>query len=558
MLNITTEAPTPEAAVSSTESLPRYMVRRGGVLYFRRKVPKRYASLPGIKRWEVPRSLRTGDVEQAMPLFKKYLAEFEEMLADAIRKSKDKSRSTPRPETADGEATKYLLLEHVPLLLERYEFACLETDDLERSALKGKPAAIRERQAFLDEALQELRGRAAVNDFDSMDEVAQHLLTNERLIGPPGTVARQELLRQLLVKDIEVLEMQIARLAGRPRLLATTPPPPARDMPTFSKVHEHWGQGRTNRRTTDTYRAFVLQFEQLVGEVPLVSVKRWHAEQLRDELAERGLKRVTVKNVLDGLSTLFRFAESLDWPVAQRNPFEGLFLDMVPETPKYEERRAYELTELSTLFNSPVYTNDKRPGGQAAQSSYWAPLMGPFVGARLEEVAQLLVDDVQCIEGVWAIRIANLEESQALKNDHSFRTVPIHDELLKCGILAYVESVRSAGHKRLFAEHKNDNNYKRWGNALGKWYSRYIDQIGLVDERLSYHSFRYTFKQQCAKCGIDSEVRDALTGHWVSRSTPGRGYLRAPERQYPFPALVAAIRKLSYSDLDLSHLYRDA
>lgn len=207
------------------------------------------------------------------------------------------------------------------------------------------------------------------------------------------------------------------------------------------------------------------------------------------------------------------------------------------------------------FFKSRVYSSDYRPGGQVSEAAYWVPLVAAFAGARIEELCQAGVQDVSCINGVWTLRIAELDEGQAIKTDGSWRYVPIHEELIRCGFLVYVASVRVAGRQRLFPTLRNDNKYKLWSNALGKWFSRYIDSIGLTDDRLCFHSFRFSFRQWCTHSGISDEVRDALTGHWVSDATPGRGYMRVAERQYPFPLLVKAMHSLNYGGLDLSHLY---
>jgi integrase len=238
-----------------------------------------------------------------------------------------------------------------------------------------------------------------------------------------------------------------------------------------------------------------------------------------------------------------------------QNPFENIDFSGVPERPAFEDRRAYEVSELSALFNSPLYIQGPQTMGQAKESSYWAPLVGPFVGARIEEIAQLRIEDVQQINGVWALRIANLDAEQHLKTDTSYRFVPLHEEIIRCGFLVHWAQMARQGHTRLFPSQSNQNKHKRWSNALGKWYSAYLTKIGLKDERLCYHSFRYTFKQRCTQCGIQDEVRDALSGHWVSKSTPGRVYMKTSGRQYSFPSLVNAIRMLRYDELDLRHMY---
>jgi integrase len=388
-----------------------------------------------------------------------------------------------------------------------------------------------------------------------MGEIAEQLLSFERLIAPPGSEVYQLLLMHLLKKDIELMEIQTERLRGRMTFTPRELPQAPRDLPTLLDLWHDWSRKQTEARTIETYGSNVAEFEALFGALPVVAITRVMAGQYRDHLKDDDLCRVSVQNRLGGLATLVRHGFKKDLLVKMNNPFEDIDFDSVPERSAFEDRRAYEIGELKILFNSPVYTQGPQTDGQAKESSYWAPLLGPFAGARIEEVAQLHVDDVQRINGVWALRIANLGPDQHLKTDTSYRFVPLHEELIRCGFLVHWAEMAGAGHTRLFPSQSNENKHERWSNALGKWYSAYLTKIGLIDERLCYHSFRYTFKQRCTQCGIQDEVRDALTGHWVSKSTPGRVYMKAVNRQYPFPSLVNAIKALRYDELDLSHLY---
>jgi integrase len=326
-------------------------------------------------------------------------------------------------------------------------------------------------------------------------------------------------------------------------------------MPTLLVLLKEWSRKQTEVRTIETYTTNVAEFEALFGALPVVSITKAQVNAYRDHLKEDDLSRSTVKNKIGGLATLVRYGVNKELLKAMQNPFENVDVDGVPERPAFEHRRAYEVKELKELFNSPIFSNGPQTNGQAKESSYWAPMLGPFVGARIEEIAQLRTDDVQCINGVWALRIANLDADQHLKTDTSYRFVPLHEEVIRCGFLVHYAKMKIAGHARLFPSQRNQNKYSRWSNALGKWYSAYLGKIGLTDERLCYHSFRYTFKQRCTQSGIEMEVRDALTGHWVSKNEGGRVYMQGAEMQYPFPILHQAIQKLRYDELDLSHLY---
>ncbi len=551
--------PNPKQQVTDSEAfpaLPEYVSLREGVYQFRRRIPAHVVRALRLKGDQFTRSLKTRDLQTATGRLDKTNREFNELVASATKKpGKDPTEKNSVRPRGEG-TTKYLLPEHIPHLLSRFEYALLSTDDEERKAMDRQGRA--ERLAMLEDGLSGPEGlyeQAASENYEHVEEVAQLMLTNEGLLAPPGSFVRKQLLREMLAKDIEMMEVQRDRLRGRPRLTPNAVPVAPRDLPTLKTLFSSWASEQNVVRTVDTYRGYVEAFESLLGALPVVSITKEHVFEFRDYLAECDLVRETVKNRVGGLATLVNFGSSKGLIELVSNPFANVRYGHIAKAPESEKRRAYEISELVLLFSSPVYTRGHRPEGQAAESAFWAPLLGPFVGARIEEIAQLRVDDVQCINGEWAIRIADLDEKQHLKTNSSYRLVPVHEELKRCGFLTYVNNVRSSGHEMVFPSHRNDNKHMRWANAFGKWFGRYLTEVGLVDPRLDYHSLRFNFKQQCSICGIENEVRDALSGHWLSDGDSGKGYMRTPERQYPFPVLVQAIKKLRYTELDLSHLY---
>jgi integrase len=532
---------------------PKYLKLRGGTYYFMRRIPAKVVAVLDLASDQMWRSLWTSDLNEAIKAMPDKLREFDELVASAKpKREKFGGRKVPDKPREQG-TTKYLLEEHIPSILNRYEFGLLDTDDELRKVMTREDRA--EYREMLVEGLEVLYDEASANDFSNMAEIAEQLLSLERLIAPPGSNAYTELLKQLLQRDIEVTETLVDRLRGKVRLTPRELPAAPRDLPTMLDLVKNWSRKQNEIRTIETYASNVQEFEAINGALPVIAITKGHAEGYRDHLKQAGLWRATVKNRLGGLSTLVRhgLTKSLLSPLT--NPFDNVDLDDVPERPALEDRRPYSADELNVLFQSPLYTAGPQTLGQAKESSFWAPLLGPFVGARIEEIAQLRIEDVLLINGVWALRIANLGPDQTLKTDTSYRYVPLHQEVIQCGFLSYWAETKQAGHTRLFPSQKNENKHQRWSNALGKWYSSYLTKIGLNDERLCYHSFRFTFKQRCTQSGIENEVRDALTGHWVSKSDAGRGYMKAEERQYPFPALVSAINMLRYDELDLKHLH---
>lgn len=532
---------------------PKYLKERNGTYYFMRRIPAKVVQDLSLKSDQMWRSLWTTNRDEAIKRLPDGLRDFNELIASVKpRAEKFGGRNVPDRPREEG-TTRYLLEAHIPSLLDRYEWAVLDMDDAERKVMTREDRA--ERLEMLEDGLNGLYELAAAEDFSTMAEIAEQLLEYDRLIAPPGSKSREQFLMQLLQKDIEVMEIQRDRLRGKRLPTPREVPQAPRDMPTLLVLLMDWSRKQTEVRTIETYTSNVAEFEALFGALPVVAITKAEANLYRDHLKDDDLSRSTVKNKIGGLATLVRHGVNRGLLQAMQNPFEHVDMDGVPERPAFEDRRAYEVSELKELFDSPIFTHGPQTNGQAKESSYWAPVLGPFVGARIEEIAQLRTEDVQCINGVWALRIANLDAEQHLKTDTSYRLVPLHEEVIRCGFLVHFAKIKRAGQARLFPSQRNENKYKRWSNALGKWYSAYLSKIGLTDERLCYHSFRYTFKQRCTQSGIEMEVRDALTGHWISKNEAGRVYMKAPERQYPFPALVEAIRRLRYDELDLSHLY---
>lgn len=540
------------AATADATALPTYLHLRGATYYFKRKIPAAHAKAFLPAKGQVWKSLETTDLEHAKKSLAKENQEFERVVAISKERSSSARQKISAVKHRSGGTTKYLVAAHIPVLLEGYEHALLAMDDEERKVLTREERLLR-LQDF-EQGLEHLYGEASADNYLAWEEIAQDMLTGEGLIAPPNSLVRSELLRQLMMKDIEILEAQCVRLKGRGKLTPEQPSS-ARSLPTMRDLFLAWEKKQTRARTINTYENGVAEFEAIHGAMPVVSIEPRHVREYRDWLLETRLMRGTAENRIGGLATLVTFGQKEIVDKVNKNPFSQIDLSMFPVKPPSEERRAYATRELKTLFNSKIFTSDFRPEGQTKEALYWAPLLGPFVGGRIEEIAQLRIDDVLLVNGEWCFRITEMDPEQKVKNDGSTRRVPIHNEVIQCGFLAYVALQKLSGHDRVFPSLQNDNENRIWSNALTKRYGVYLDEIGLSDPRLTYHSFRYNFRQQCTICGIDNEVRDALSGHWIFEANAGRTYMKDEDRQYPFPVLVDAIRMLRYDGMSLSHLH---
>lgn len=169
--------------------------------------------------------------------------------------------------------------------------------------------------------------------------------------------------------------------------------------------------------------------------------------------------------------------------------------------------------ELKLLFNSEFY----RENSFKKASWFWLPMLGLYTGARLEELAGLHLASFSAVDGFSAMRLSDHDTTDEGKNEHAPREVPIHPELIKAGLLNYVELLRAEGHERLFPEigaAARDGFAKRATTD----FTDYRRSVGVgKDEgersRKVFHSFRSTLAGKLFPLTGDADLRRRLLGH---------------------------------------------
>lgn len=64
-----------------------------------------------------------------------------------------------------------------------------------------------------------------------------------------------------------------------------------------------------------------------------------------------------------------------------------------------------------------------------------------YTGARREEVAKIMVDDVAMIEGIWALKV-RVTKTERVKTESPVRDFPLADEVTRLRFLKFVEHQR--------------------------------------------------------------------------------------------------------------------
>ena len=508
------------------------LVRRKGSssYYFRARVPKELVGAFG--KAVIFESLGTSDHKEAIRLAAARRHEVEQERARARQAFKVSAAPLPRMFLSDDE---------IRAICESYIAARLADDDKLRLEVMTEDESSLHAD-ILESHFSKVRNDCARGDVtDIKDTLLQHLREHVGLQVDEGSPSFRRLALEFLRADAEATRLMLARQRGE--RVGTLVQTAARTA--FDELIRVWAVYASP--TPTTRKAFQATFDELLLVHPGLCVESTTKEHLRrwkDALQQDGQASGTIEKKLSYLRAAFNVA--LDNDLISVNPTRGL---KAPKQKGHKSRLPFTIQELASLFANEIFVSGHRPKGGGGAAAYWLPLIGLYSGARLEEIAQLRPADVVEHPGLGCYLNITDEGDGSVKTANARRRVPVHPELMRIGLLAYVEDIRKRKLPFLFPDLVVDVKGVRSGN-WSKWFGRFKKGIvGLDDSRKVFHSFRHSFVDACRDCGVLPEVRDALVGHANSSTAALYG-----EGSYPIGPLFDAIGKIRYPGLDLSHV----
>ena len=242
------------------------------------------------------------------------------------------------------------------------------------------------------------------------------------------------------------------------------------------------------------------------GNVPIDSLSHQHGRdyvQLLKRLPENRKKKYpnkTIKQLVElkdaqlmSQRTISKHAERVsalfNWVIKQgytsQNVFRGK-LEPIRKTDKVEKHftdqemeliLGEKLTAESLVINKP--------------ERYWATLISAYSGARLHEVCQLNVSDIQRSDDIWAINLNDDSKDKSFKTEAGNRIIPLHPKLIDFGVLDYVKQIQNQDQKKLFPNLKKMRS-TGYGTMISRWFRKYLIRLGIKKKGKNFHSFRHT------------------------------------------------------------------
>lgn len=331
----------------------------------------------------------------------------------------------------------------------------------------------------------------------------------------------------------------------QPQVKQKDPTPAA--SPTLREVYAKWAASKP--RSADSkascLRSVVL-FDEFTGNPPLCVLTRDQGDGFRTWLqqSERKTTSKTARDRLTWVKSVLKYA-SRDLGLIEKNPWEGI--DIAFKTTN--KRRPWTDDELKTFFTQDLFTGYKLPKDKkaGADAAYWIPLLGLYTGARVGELAQLRVCDVDTAGGFPVLSITDEGEGQSVKSQAGLRKVPIHSEVVRLGLLDYVASMKERKEDRLWPDLATREG--KPGGYFSAWFGVYRRSLGF-GLYPDFHCLRHTVRTQMAEAEVPEQVMDAIAGHEVKGSTGAKVYTHRSLK-----SLQQAIEHLHYPCLSLPRIF---
>jgi integrase len=243
--------------------------------------------------------------------------------------------------------------------------------------------------------------------------------------------------------------------------------------------------------------------------------------------AEFGLAPPTINRHITALRVIHRWARTAG-VAAPTWSFENLHIGVSKKKRDRNQRPATSLDDLRKLFALPIFTGCQPHRGGTGQvvlrarftpgpatvhdAFYWVPLLTYYDGARREENCKLRPDDFCELDGIHYIQI-DYTETGRIKNEGSIRAVPLHRELIRLGILEFVDRCRKEGRDVLFPELRPTNETQKFGDVFYKRCWVNIRAKGGLSPKADIHGARHRFSTALKHQRVESEFRADLMGH---------------------------------------------
>lgn len=563
-----------------------YLHRRKNVWYYFRRVPKGLEQ--AYKTKFIKRSLNTSDVVKARAQRNIINLEIDAMLSKLADAGNLNGRIEELPLAS---APSELIIEYVRMYVERATKAA-------EQSLIGHPPKNAEERAEIKENIEETISSLKSNNPQAEVWIDQscNKLFREHQIKPETQIdsniifdAVKRALIEVEHRKIDVLNNEHG-ISFHDKLFS-----PSKDkMIQFSTVaNQFWKEKReefvvneVSQKRIDKVMAEIDFVVEAIGPNVLVSsISDDDIQRVRGILSKLPANRkkifpnasleesvklaakhgsatlspTTQSRYLDCLREVMKFAQRKGY--VHTSPAENIKPIKKQSLAPEEKRLPFSKEQLIGFFNGKFYKSCVPNSSEVYTKKdrdwrFWLPLIMLFSGMRPNEICQLTVGDIKKTQsGVSFFDLSNYKaDGKTVKTSSSARRVPIHPELIKLGLIAFVDERRMTSNSSdawIFENLKPDKYGNRAHYATKRFNEYFIKQEIALEQRQSLYSLRHNVRDALRIINAPDSTLLAVTG-WSQNGKSASDYYGDPKNPDLHYAWVA---KISYKDLDLSYLH---
>jgi len=251
------------------------------------------------------------------------------------------------------------------------------------------------------------------------------------------------------------------------------------------------------------------KFVQTIKQLPANRSKKYPTLSVKELLELKDMQTLNPKTILkhtERVSALF------NWAIKQGYTSQNVFRGKLEPTLNNKQQvieKHFSQQELDLILGDALQVESLQ---QDKPERYWVTMIAAYSGARLNEICQLNVNDIQQQEGIWVMKLLSDTIDKSVKTQAGNRVVPVHPKLLELGFLDYVQQVSQFSSKKLFPNLKNMIS-TGYGTLISRWFARYLKRLGIKKKGKNFHSFRHTVVNRLTTKQVYEPFIRELIGH---------------------------------------------
>ena len=262
------------------------------------------------------------------------------------------------------------------------------------------------------------------------------------------------------------------------------------DIPIDSLTHQH---GRN--------------YVELLKRLPSNRKKKYPNQSIKQLIELKDAQLMSQRTISKHLE---RVSALINWAIKQGYISQNVFRGKLEPIRKVETVEKHFTDQELNLILGDALKSDSLALNKPER--YWVTMLSAYSGARLNEVCQLNVSDIQKTDGIWLMNLSSDSDDKSIKTEAGNRSVPIHSKLLELEFLNYVTQIKTSNQQKLFPNLKKMKS-TGYGTMISRWFARYLKKLGIKKRGKNFHSFRHTVVNKLTSKKVYEPFIKELIGH---------------------------------------------